>query len=130
MPGEESSILFSNITNSFSIVYKEGLEAVIVPTIRSIKAAISTYEMQGGSANIFINDDGLQLVDGDQARARIDFYEENNIGWVARPKHNPNPGEGEGAPFLRRGKFKKGMTSFRSFQVTLADILYYSFEHE
>jgi len=104
------SIYFQDMTNLSPKVYKEGLEAVIVPTIRSIKAAISTYEMQGGSANIFINDDGLQLVDGDQARARIDFYEENNIGWVARPKHNPNPGEGEGAPFLRRGKFKKGMS--------------------
>lgn len=35
-----------------------------------------------------------------------DFYDENNIGWVARPKHNPNPAEGEEA-FVRRGKFKK-----------------------
>lgn len=33
-------------------VYKEGLDAVIVPTIRSIKAAIATYEMQGGTANM------------------------------------------------------------------------------
>jgi len=56
-------------------VYKEGLEAVIVPTIRSIKAAISTYEMQGGSANIFVNDDGMQLIDPEAARARADFYE-------------------------------------------------------
>ncbi len=37
-------------------VYKEGLNAVIKPTIQSIKAAISTYELQGGTANIFIND--------------------------------------------------------------------------
>jgi len=56
-------------------VYKEGLEAVIVPTIRSIKAAMATYEMQGGSANIFINDDGMQLISPDDARARADFYE-------------------------------------------------------
>jgi hypothetical protein len=37
-------------------VYKEGLNAVIRPTVISIKAAISTYELQGGTANIFIND--------------------------------------------------------------------------
>lgn len=37
---------------------------------------------------------------------RQEFYEENGIGWVARPKHNPEPASGEKA-FLRRGKFKK-----------------------
>lgn len=42
-------------------VYKEGLRGVIEPTVRSIKQAISTYEMQGGTANIFINDDGRKL---------------------------------------------------------------------
>ncbi|EME46198.1 hypothetical protein DOTSEDRAFT_101420, partial [Dothistroma septosporum NZE10] len=87
-------------------VYKEGLVPVIEPTVRSIKAAISTYEMQGGTANIFVNDDGMQLISEDDARARQDFYDEHNIGWVARPKHNPKPAEGEEA-FLRRGKFKK-----------------------
>ncbi|KAK4989057.1 hypothetical protein LTR50_003526 [Elasticomyces elasticus] len=87
-------------------VYKEGLTAVIEPTVRSIKAAISTYEMQGGTANIFVNDDGMQLIPEDEARARQDFYDEHNIGWVARPKHNPKPEEGQEV-FLRRGKFKK-----------------------
>ncbi|KAF2726281.1 hypothetical protein K431DRAFT_213796 [Polychaeton citri CBS 116435] len=87
-------------------VYKEGLQGVIEPTIRSLKAAISTYEMQGGTANIFINDDGMQLIPEDQARARQDFYDEHNIGWVSRPKHNAKPSEGEAA-FVRRGKFKK-----------------------
>lgn len=87
-------------------VYKEGLHSVIEPTIRSIKAAISTYEMQGGTANIFVNDDGMQLISEEDARARQDFYDEHNIGWVARPKHNPKPKDGE-QPFLRRGKFKK-----------------------
>jgi len=61
--------------------------------------------MQGGTANIFINDDGMQLISSDMARARQDFYDENNIGWVARPKHNDNPDAGP--VFLRRGKFKK-----------------------
>lgn len=31
---------------------------------------------------------------------------DNSIGWVARPKHNPNPAPHEEV-FLRRGKFKK-----------------------
>lgn len=87
-------------------VYKEGLAAVIEPTVRSLKAAISTYEMQGGTANIFVNDDGMQVLSEEDARARQDYYDEHNIGWVARPKHNPKPAEGEEV-FLRRGKFKK-----------------------
>ncbi|KAI1109503.1 glycosyl transferase family group 2-domain-containing protein [Nemania sp. NC0429] len=81
-------------------VYKEGLGAVIAPTVRSLKQAISTYELQGGSANVFINDDGLQLIPEDERRARIEFYADHSIGWVARPKHGENG-------FLRRGKFKK-----------------------
>ncbi|KAI1389537.1 glycosyl transferase family group 2-domain-containing protein [Hypoxylon trugodes] len=87
-------------------VYKEGLRAVIVPTVRSLKQCISTYELQGGSANIFVNDDGMQLISEEQAQARRDFYDENNISWVARPKHDPKPEDGS-QPFLRRGKFKK-----------------------
>jgi hypothetical protein len=81
-------------------VYKEGLAAVIGPTIRSIKKAISTYELQGGSANIFVNDDGLQMIGEDLRNERIQFYADHGIGWVARPKH------GTGG-FQRRGKFKK-----------------------
>jgi len=87
-------------------VYREGLIGVIQPTVISLKAAISTYEMQGGTANIFINDDGMQLLPETDAQARRDFYEEHGIGWVARPKHNPKP-EGDEPVFLRRGKFKK-----------------------
>ncbi|KAI3342225.1 glycosyl transferase family group 2-domain-containing protein [Ustulina deusta] len=87
-------------------VYKEGLKAVIVPTVQSLKQCISTYELQGGTANIFINDDGMQLISPEEAQARREFYDESNIGWVSRPKHNPNPEDGE-RPFLRRGKFKK-----------------------
>lgn len=81
-------------------VYKEGLQGVIIPTVRSIKQAMSTYELQGGSSNLFVNDDGLQLVDEADRQARIDFYADNSIGWVARPKHGEDG-------FLRRGKFKK-----------------------
>ncbi|RDW79957.1 hypothetical protein BP6252_04595 [Coleophoma cylindrospora] len=81
-------------------VYKEGLSSVIAPTVKSIKQAISTYELQGGSANMFINDDGLQIIDEEERRARIEFYADHSIGWVARPKHGDNG-------FNRRGKFKK-----------------------
>ncbi|KAK6068616.1 hypothetical protein SCUP515_09468 [Seiridium cupressi] len=81
-------------------VYKEGLGGVIAPTVKSIKQAISTYELQGGSANIFMNDDGMQLISEEERQARIEFYADHSIGWVARPKHGEDG-------FLRRGKFKK-----------------------
>ncbi len=81
-------------------VYKEGLGSVIAPTVKSIKQAISTYELQGGTANMLINDDGLQIISEEERKARIDFYQDHNIGWTARPKHNS-----EG--FVRKGKFKK-----------------------
>jgi len=81
-------------------VYKEGLESVIQPTVASIKAAMSTYELQGGSANIFINDDGMQLIPEEEQKARREFYANNGIGWTARPKHGENG-------FVRKGKFKK-----------------------
>jgi len=81
-------------------VYKEGLQGVIQPTVRSIKAAISTYELQGGTANILINDDGLQLISEEKRQERIDFYADNAIGWTARPGHGVDG-------FVRRGKFKK-----------------------
>lgn len=83
-------------------VYKEGLQGVIVPTVRSLKEAMTTYELQGGSCNLFVNDDGLQLLDPDKRQARIDFYLDSNIGYVARPPHSNAPGG-----FKRRGKFKK-----------------------
>lgn len=41
--------------------------SVIVPTITSIKAAIRHYESVGGTASIFINDDGMQIVHSDVA---------------------------------------------------------------
>lgn len=85
-------------------VYKEGLHAVIEPTVMSIKAAISTYEMQGGTANIFVNEDGMQAVSKEDAQERREFYDEHNIGWVARPRHRDKV---NGEIFLRAGKFKK-----------------------
>lgn len=47
-------------------VYKESLEAVLAPSIESLKKAMQTYARQGGTSTIFINDDGLR-VSGSQA---------------------------------------------------------------
>lgn len=71
-----------------------------MPTVTSLKAAISHYELNGGTANIFIFDDGMQIIPEEEAKARRDFYTDNNIGWVARPKHGVDG-------FIRGGKFKK-----------------------
>jgi hypothetical protein len=98
-------------------VYKEGLEGVIKPTVDSLKIAISHYESRGGkilrpllhksnwtdwclgTAKILINDDGLACIPEEDAEKRKMFYRDNNIGWIARPKHGDN--------FIRKGKFKK-----------------------
>jgi hypothetical protein len=37
--------------------------SVIIPTVTSIKAAVKHYESVGGTASIFINDDGMQILD-------------------------------------------------------------------
>jgi len=63
-------------------VYKESLKGVIIPTVNSLKAAISYYESRGGSASIFINDDGMYLISEEDQQARMDFYHDNNIGYV------------------------------------------------
>lgn len=81
-------------------VYKEGLEAVIVPTIESLKKAITTYERQGGTVSILVCEDGMQLWSEADAEVRKAYYDRNAIGWVARPKHGKDG-------FLRKGRFKK-----------------------
>ncbi|KAJ3154560.1 hypothetical protein HK101_001612 [Irineochytrium annulatum] len=81
-------------------VYTESLDGVLAPTIQSLQRAISTYERQGGTASIFVNEDGMQVIPEREAEARRRFYAENNIGWVARPKHNADG-------FIRKGRFKK-----------------------
>ncbi|KAI2178668.1 hypothetical protein LOZ24_002042 [Ophidiomyces ophidiicola] len=81
-------------------VYTESLNGVIIPTITSLKAAISHYESHGGSATIFVNDDGYAYMSEEERAERVNFYHDNNIGWVARPKNNDNG-------YVRKGKFKK-----------------------
>ncbi|EOA91478.1 hypothetical protein ACJQWK_03494 [Exserohilum turcicum] len=81
-------------------IYTESLEGVVKPTVASLQAAISYYESRGGTARIFINDDGMAVRSEEDNQKFLEFYANNNIGWVSRPKHNH-----EG--FVRRGKFKK-----------------------
>ncbi|KAK6596305.1 glycosyltransferase family 2 protein [Botrytis cinerea] len=114
-------------------VYKEGLKGVIIPTVTSILAAIRYYEAQGGSASIYVNEDGMQAVDPELCEARKTFYELNNIGYCSRPKHThskkkwyqgkkvqDNP---EG--FQRKGQFKKAsnMNYCLSFSIRVEDEL-------
>jgi len=76
-------------------VYKEYQVRVIDPTVQSLKVAISTYELQGGTASIFMNDDGMQRLDPEMAELRQRYYRNHNI----RPGHKQNG-------FLRAGRLK------------------------
>lgn len=49
-------------------VYKEGLTGVIAPTIRSVRKAIKHYEDLGGTASIYVNEDGMQVVSEEVAK--------------------------------------------------------------
>lgn len=93
-------------------VYKEDLEDVIIPTVTSLKVAISTYEKQGGTASMFVNDDGIQLISEEERRVRTAYYAQNNIGWVGRPGH------GVGG-FIRAGRFKKASNMNFAMNISL-----------
>ncbi|CAO1622727.1 unnamed protein product [Sympodiomycopsis kandeliae] len=81
-------------------VYKEPLDSVLAPTIESLNKAIQTYELQGGTASILVSEDGMLLVDQQEREKRIEYYDRNNIAWVARPPHNTDG-------YIRKGRFKK-----------------------
>ncbi|KZT65726.1 hypothetical protein DAEQUDRAFT_731159 [Daedalea quercina L-15889] len=83
-------------------VYKESLKETIAPSVYSLKKAMQTYARQGGTSSIFVHDDGLQLIGEEERQARIAFYADHNVGWVARPPHDNSP---DG--FQRAGRFKK-----------------------
>jgi hypothetical protein len=42
--------------------------SVIIPTITSLKAAIKHYESVGGTASIYVNEDGMQVVSPELAQ--------------------------------------------------------------
>ncbi|KAK9366095.1 glycosyl transferase family group 2-domain-containing protein [Lipomyces kononenkoae] len=92
-------------------VYKESLAGVIGPTMESLLAAVATYELQGGTANIFVNDDGLQLISEEEANARRRYYNDHLIGYVARPPDGQNG-------FVRKGRFKKASNMNYSLRVS------------
>lgn len=103
----------------------------------SVMAAIQHYENQGGTASVYINDDGMQCIQPELAAARKQYYRENGIGYCARLPNKKNPksksflswfkrsppvdpevdnqDESEVSPqgranelgFVRKGKFKK-----------------------
>ncbi|TFK97186.1 glycosyl transferase family group 2-domain-containing protein [Pterulicium gracile] len=83
-------------------VYKESLEQTIMPSVFSIKKAMQTYALQGGTSAIMINDDGIQLISASEREDRLAFYANHNIGWIARPGH-----DGKEGGFKRAGRFKK-----------------------
>ena len=66
---------------------------------------MQTYARQGGTSTstIFINDDGLRVLSPAERDERLAFHANHNIGWVARPKHDPKP---EG--FKRAGRMNYG----------------------
>lgn len=67
-------------------VFKENLEKVLIPTLRSLKTACKAYTDAGGEVNIFVNDDGLQvLTDEKEKLKRISYYSKEGISYVARP---------------------------------------------
>jgi hypothetical protein len=79
-------------------VYKECFEETIKPSLLDIRECILYYRAQGGTIEMFINDDGLQLISEEERQERITFYNEHNLAYVSRP-----------SPKLleRRGLFKK-----------------------
>ncbi|SNX86120.1 uncharacterized protein MEPE_04829 [Melanopsichium pennsylvanicum] len=91
-------------------VYKESLEQVLQPTLDSVRAAITEYELQGGTASILIAEDGMLVVDEEEKQARLDFYRRHDIAWIARPRH--------GDMFVRAGRFKKASNLNFSMQIS------------
>ncbi|KAF9524935.1 glycosyl transferase family group 2-domain-containing protein [Crepidotus variabilis] len=95
-------------------VYKESLETVLAPSIRSLKKAMQTYARQGGTSTIFVCDDGLRLLPAPDRDERLAFYANHNIGWVARPKHDNSP---DG--YKRAGRFKKASNMNYGLELSL-----------
>jgi cellulose synthase/poly-beta-1,6-N-acetylglucosamine synthase-like glycosyltransferase len=79
-------------------VYKESFINVIKPTLDQAREACIEYEKHTGApANIYVNDDGFVLVDEEERRTRLEYYDDHKdyLAFIARP------------PSGRRGKFKK-----------------------
>jgi hypothetical protein len=92
-------------------VYKESLETVIAPTVKSLNEAITTYERQGGSARILVCEDGMQCISSELQGSRRDFYDRQSMAWVARPPQS--------ADFERKGRFKKASNMNFAMELSL-----------
>lgn len=68
-------------------VYKEDLSEVLEPTFQSVRQAIATYELQGGTASMLVNDDGMRLLESADQQDRKTYYRRHGIAWTARPPH-------------------------------------------
>ncbi|ORY29216.1 hypothetical protein BCR33DRAFT_745329 [Rhizoclosmatium globosum] len=102
---QENSVYYSatkpkRIHNSALPTITVQIPGVVDPTVKSVQRAITEYELQGGTVNIYINDDGMQNLSPDQALTKMKYYATNNIGWIARPPHKKDG-------FIRQGRFKK-----------------------
>lgn len=82
-------------------------------SVAHIKKAMQTYARQGGTSSILIHDDGLQLISEEEREKRMEFYTNQDIGWVARPPHSSLP---DG--FKRAGRFKKASNMNYGLQVS------------
>ncbi|KAH0828624.1 glycosyl transferase family group 2-domain-containing protein [Lanmaoa asiatica] len=116
-PNKEVDTALPHITIQMP-VYKEGLDAVLAPSIESLKRAMQTYARQGGTSSIFVNDDGLRLLPPAEAAARLSFYATHNIGWVARPAHTYNA-KTNLKGFKRAGRFKKASNMNYALELSL-----------
>ncbi|KAF2205964.1 hypothetical protein GQ43DRAFT_384692 [Delitschia confertaspora ATCC 74209] len=103
-PGRHANVELPHVTIQMP-VYKEGLKGVVIPTVTSLLAAVRYYEQKGGTASIYVNEDGLQCVSPEMQEARKAFYELNNIGYCSRPAQNTN--QDDPNYFIRKGHFKK-----------------------
>lgn len=79
-------------------VYKESFKDTIQPSLEDIECALDHYRQHGGNAFLFVNDDGLQLINEQERDERLRFYHEHKIAYIARPPPNL---------LARRGLFKK-----------------------
>jgi hypothetical protein len=79
-------------------VYKESFGDTIKPSLDDILVCIRYYRARGGTVEMFINDDGLQLISEEDRQERIQYYKEYDIAYVSRPPPSL---------LARRGMFKK-----------------------
>ncbi|CAM9295184.1 unnamed protein product [Phaeothamnion confervicola] len=94
-------------------VYKEDLEATILPSLLSLEAAMLHYAKAGGKAGIFINDDGLQVLEGAARSDRLRVYRAaRGLAFVARPPSDRRE---------RKGMFKKA--SNMNYCLNVADLV-------